>query len=110
MSYDISMVIDTGGPEHACVCDVGNMTSNVSPMWTKALGFPLADMHGWSGSKAIPHLEQALKNIKDPQTRHEYVAMNPENGWGSVGSAEDYLSALLVACGKHSNATIYIDR
>jgi len=110
MSYDCYMTIDTGGEWPADVCDIGNMTSNVSGMWAKALGFPLADMEGWTGDVVGKHVHRAIAAIADPETRHEYEAMNPSNGWGSVGAAEKYLHSILDACRKHPKAKLRISR
>lgn len=110
MSYDTWMTIDTGGPEPVIVEEIGNMTSNVSPMWTKALGFPLADMESWTGKEVLPHVERALANISNPETRHEYEAMNPENGWGDVAGAAKYLTKIRDACKMHPKATFRIWR
>lgn len=110
MSYDCYMQIDTGGEWPACVREIGNMTSNVSGMWTKALGFPLADMEGWTGERATNPLVQAIAAIGDPKTRQEYEALAPSNGWGSVESAEKYLRAILKGCREHPKAHLYISR
>ena len=110
MSYDCYMEIDTGGKHRATVCDIGNMTSNVSGMWAKALGFPLAEMEGWTGEKVGTHVRRACAAIANPDTRHEYEAMNPSNGWGSVQSAENYLHAILKGCNLHPKATLRISR
>ncbi len=110
MSYDTYMMMDTGGETLATVCEIGNMTSNVSPMWTKALGFPLSDMEGWTGKECAPHLERALKVIGNPETRSDFEAMNPSNGWGNVGSAEEYLKDIFGVCKMHPKAKLFISR
>lgn len=100
MSYDV----DVGDTV------VGNMTSNVSPMWTKALGFRLAEMHQQTARRCIPHLQRAVARISDPDTRDEYVQMNPPNSWGDVASAEQYLRDLLRACEHAPTEKVWVSR
>ncbi|WP_407563347.1 hypothetical protein [Streptomyces sp. 184] len=106
MSYDVYLVIDTGGPEPAAVVDVGNYTSNVSGMWEDALGYPLKNLHGWQAEDARTDLQQA---VHDMETHPEaYRAMNPPNGWGDYEGALDYLRRLGDACRAHPKTTIHI--
>lgn len=109
MSYDIWLAIDTGVRE-ASVEEVGNMTSNVSPMWAKALGFPLGDLHGRIAGECIADLERAVSHIRHPDHRRDYEAMNPPNGWGNHDGAARYLETLLAACRDHPKTTIRISR
>lgn len=106
MSYNAYMVIDTGSDEPACVADIGNMTSNVSPMWTKALGFQLRDLDGKTGYECISPLEHAVSHIRHPENTKAYKEMNPPNGWGNHESAAGYLEAILAACRQHPKATL----
>jgi hypothetical protein len=110
MSYNIYLTISTGGTEEAEVAEVGNMTSNVSPMWRKALGFPLGDLHGRKAGECIADLERAVAAINDPAALEEYRAMNPPNGWGSHEGAANYLGLLLAACRAHPLTTVRISR
>lgn len=110
MSYDIWLDIDTGGPEPATVCEVGNYTSNVSDMWARALGYRLGDLHDRQCAECIDDLKRAVDHILDPANRADYEAMNPSNGWGSHEGAADYLVQLLNACRCHPKATVKISR
>lgn len=110
MSYDISLYIqvDTGGPEpiEYCVDDVGNYTSNVSRMWTDALGHRLADLKGKTAGDCTDDLKRA---VADMEARPDhYRAMDPPNGWGCYEGALNYLRRLLVACLAHPKAEIHI--
>lgn len=110
MSYNISlyMSVDTGGslPVEVELADIGNYTSNVSGMWTEALGYRLADLKGKAARDCIPDLQRAVADmIADPG---RYEAMNPPNGWGSYDGALDYLRRLRDACIAHPKASIYI--
>lgn len=110
MSYDIDLVIDTGAEEPATVCEVGNMTSNVSPMWGKALGHNLSDLDGRVAGGCVAALARAVSHMQDPANKAAYEAMNPLNGWGDRVGATRYLEDLLRACQKHPKATISICR
>ncbi|MGA4964473.1 hypothetical protein [Streptomyces pseudogriseolus] len=110
MSYDIALYlqVDTGGPEPIdyCAADIGNYTSNVSGMWTEALGHRLADLHGRTAGDSVTSLRNA---IADMETRPDhYQAMNPPNGWGDYEGALEYLRQLHTACCAHPKADIHI--
>lgn len=107
MSYDTSLMIDTGGPNPTEVEDVGNMTCNVYPMWTKALGFHIADLEGKLGGDCIEALEKAVSHIRHPDNAATYKAMNPENGWGDHDGAARYLENILAACRRHPKAFLH---
>ena len=108
MSYDLYLRIDTGGEEPATVHSVGNYTSNVSGMWSQALGYPLADLDGRLADAAIPDLRRAAWNMaNNPDV---YRAMEPGNGWGSYEGARDYLVSLLGACLEHPKTIIGVSR
>ncbi|MFJ4418247.1 hypothetical protein [Streptomyces sp. NPDC088925] len=110
MSYDIHLEIDvrTGGPEpyRAYPADIGNYTSNVSGMWTEALGYPLADLDGHTARAHIAALQLAVDDMEF--RRAHYQAMSPSNGWGSYDGALRYLRKLAEACAAHPNATIRV--
>lgn len=108
MSYDTDIRVPgcptCGRPEDRI--DLGNMTCNVSSMWTLALGFPLHDMHGRKASKCIADLERAVAHIRAPENREAYVAMNPPNKWGDHDGAARYLEGILEGCKKWPNGTL----
>jgi hypothetical protein len=109
VSYDCYMKIDAGGNEPATVCDIGNYTSNVSPMWMRALGGArLSDLDGRSGRDLIPIFEAAVSHIRNPDNVAAYRAMEPANGWGSHDGAARYLEKILEACRKHPKALLRV--
>lgn len=105
MSYDVSLTINTG-IEEVNVAECGNYTSNVSPMWSEALGFPLSKLCGMNASDAVPHLRKAIAAMEDEPNK--YRAMNPENGWGNYEGALSYLRKMLIECVQHPLCKIYI--
>lgn len=106
MSYWVYLMMDTGGSEPATVADVGNMTSNCSGMWAKALGKPLAELDGLNAGEQIAILEKAVLDMRDNPL--EYEGLEPSNGWGDLKSAKRYLNDLLSACQQNPKAFIYI--
>jgi hypothetical protein len=107
LSYDVSLMIDTGGDEPAEVFYVGNYTSNVFPMWVEALnGKSLREYHGAPCSEAAGPLADGVKRMEvDPD---KYREMNPPNGWGDYEGALRYLRKLAEACAEHAKCTIYV--
>ncbi|WP_030777278.1 hypothetical protein [Streptomyces sp. NRRL S-920] len=110
MSYDIALYIDvdTGGPEPKRFWPggPGNYTSNVTPMWEKALGYPLRDLADKRAGDCVADLKRAAADMTaNPQT---YEAMNPPNGWGDYSGALMYLRDLRDACIAFPDATVDI--
>jgi hypothetical protein len=94
MSYDIWLEADLGGPEPVRLGD-WNYTSNVAPMWRKAMPSTegLAGMEGMTAGVAAEVLRSgisAMERNPDP-----YRALNPSNGWGSFDGQLDALRELL---------------
>jgi hypothetical protein len=107
MSYDISLVIETGAGNWVEAVEIGNYTSNVSGMWAKALGGQrLRELDNVSAGSAAAKLSAAVKAMeKDPG---EYRKMNPENGWGDYEGALEYLRSLANACEQHPACVIRV--
>lgn len=105
MSYDITLVIDTGGAEPVEVYE-DNYTSNVSPMWTKALGRPLASLDGHKAVDICSLLDRAVRHMED--NPGIYAAMDPENGWGDSVGATNVLEVLAAACREHPKTTLKV--
>ena len=114
MSYDCYMQIDTGGEYPATVAEMGNYTSNCSPMWRKAISEAtkrncgLGDLEGKTGAELIPILEAAVSHMRHPANRADYTALNPTNGWGEYASAAKYLEGILTACREHPKAFLHV--
>lgn len=112
MSYDVWLEIDTGGDEPARVGDSINYTSNVRPMWDKALEgceIPsVAEMHGRLAGDCVGPLEDAIRRMTlDPW---DYEELNPPNGWGDAAGARGFLEHLLAMCQRHPKATVGVWR
>ena len=106
MSYDIYLGIDTGAADLTTVYEVGNYTSNVSPMWTRALGQPLSELHGMTAADAVPLLDAGIAALEaDPAGFRE---LNPANGWGRYEGALKYLEELRAGCAEHPKTVVRV--
>ena len=105
MSYDISLVIDTGHEETE-VAYVGSYTYNVGDMYREALGFSLGELDGKNACDSLDILD---KGIKDMQANPDkYKKMNPENGWGNYEGALEYLLNIRHQCHRYPKCTILV--
>lgn len=106
MSYDIQLVIDTGGKRKARVTECRSPTYNLSKMFAVALGRPIRSLDGMLADDVIPILEVATVAMhEDPD---KFKAFNPENGWGNYEDALKSLCWLLEMCKEHPKATVEI--
>lgn len=110
MSYDIDLVIDTGAGFPASITEVGNYTSNVAGIWAEALGFPLADLDGKNAGESVAALDAAIAALRDPERRAAFERLEPDNGWGDLGGALNYIIKLACSCRTHPKTTIRISR
>lgn len=106
MSYDIRLVINTGGEHPAPVTDCRSPTYNLYDMFKLALGCPIRDLHGRVAADVIPILEGAIKSMK--RTPAKFKKLNPPNGWGSYEGALESLCWLHEMCTNHPLATVEI--
>jgi hypothetical protein len=108
MSYDVALTIDTGGSEPLQVVECGNYTSNVSPMWAKALGRSLGDYDGAPCSEAAGPLAAGVRAME--ANPDDYRSMGPSNGWGDYDGALKYLRGIAEACAANPRCAIWISR
>lgn len=94
MSYDVTFEVPG---DH--VDGWRNYTSNVSPMWTKAMGANLGDLidqWGYRCANLLPHLRLGIAVMK--AYPEPFKAMNPSNGWGDYDGALGYLEWMAAMC------------
>jgi len=106
MSYDIQLVIDTGGERPASVTECKSPTYNLAPMFAKALGHSIRDLAGQQAGEVIGTLRDAIAAMEDRPA--DFKKLNPENGWGSYEGALETLRWLLAECLQHPKATVEI--
>jgi hypothetical protein len=76
--------------------ELGNYTSNVSAMWSKALGCRLQDTTGWDVRTAAIVFRAAAAQMRlDPEA---YRVQEPKNGWGTYEGALRYLEDAADVC------------
>lgn len=126
MSYDLSIEFDACPhcDRSADSIEVGNVTSNVSPIiekvW-KATDCKLAplgegrradDAYSWKRldghrlSDVLPAIERALAWFDEYE--YELQSLNPENGWGSTGCVRRILAALLDAAERGAGGRVRV--
>lgn len=107
MSYDIFLMIDTGGDE---LHDIGfhwNYTSNSSGAWRDA-GADLAMFDGKLASECEPSLAYAVENMRGNPAR--YKAFDAPIGWGTYETLLPALERLLDAFRCHPKTTVRVAR
>lgn len=102
MSYDIKLVDKNNNK----TMDIGNYTYNVNPMYKKALGSSLSDLHGKSTKEVLNLLENGVIDMK--YHKEDYKKLNPVNGYGNYKGALEFLERLYHGCKKHFKSYIYI--
>jgi len=104
VSWDFTMVIDTGGPEPAQIS--GCWTSwfgQVVGICSEALGRGTEQLDGLSGREALPLIEAALAKMRTPKG-------GPLAGRRYFFTAKKLLETLARWCRDHPNALIDISR
>lgn len=109
MSFDVYLMAHVDGLEPVAVCEVGNITYNLSPMFVECLnteGEGLRGLHGRVAANALPIVIGGLHSmLMDPD---KYKAMNPSNGWGDYHVALQFLFNMAKVLGEYPGTTIHI--
>lgn len=106
MSYDVALLVDTGGEEPTEVT-WRNHTSNTSRMWRQA-GCDIADFDGKPATEFHAALTVAIQAISsDPLA---YSDFEPENRWGTVTTTLAFLRQLQADCAAHPEAVVEVSR
>lgn len=120
MSYDTSILLGEDDAE-----EIGNYTSNVWPMFHRALPGPyegggrydgtgatdprggLPGLSGLTCAAALPLLDAALQEMHAREA--EMRALEPSNGWGSYSGAVEYLRRIRDAAQQHPDGIIAVN-
>lgn len=110
MSYDIWATVEPAPNVFETYLDLGNMTSNVAPMWRAACPSldGLAGIDGRTGAEVSASLGAALRFMY--HQRRKLEAMNPENGWGNFPAAFRYFATVTKAAREHPGAVFNVCR
>lgn len=99
MSYD---VLIGAGPRYQA-----NYTSNIYPIWFEATGGgSLRDLNGLTAAAAALIIERVLVALRAGPDR--YVALEPENKWGTLETFIPWLENLLAAAKAHPRARVSV--
>lgn len=110
MSYDIWATVEPAQNRFSTYLDLGNMTSNVAPMWRIACPSldGLAKIDGKTGAEISGSLSAALRFMF--KARRELEKLNPENGWGNFQAAFRYFARITRAAQDHPDAVFRVCR
>lgn len=110
MSYDVWATVEPAPNRFYTYMDLGNCTSNVSPMWRAVCPQldGLVGIHGKKGSEISRDLSIGLHLMYD--RRRKLEELNPENGWGNFAGAFRYYARITRAAREHPDATFWVDR
>lgn len=110
VSYDAWIALRVPGEDPAdapTVLDLGNYTSNVSPMFRHALTAAmgrrtvLGDLDGWRCGVLRPLLSVAVfAMVRD---REQLLPLEPSNGWGDYAGALAYLRGIAEGCARFAD-------
>ena len=104
MSWDIYLLIDTGGEELASIEGASwNYTYNTSPMLYDA-GIDLHTYEGKTCKTVLPNFKKGLAVLRGNPIK--YKKMNPKNGWGSYDRLVEILEQMVETFEKHPKAII----
>lgn len=120
MSYDIELVIDTGGSlphviqEFAITSNVGEMLrlalreTWVGNEYTSSQFTSFMDLQDWKASGAAIPLALALEFLEDERNNEALSRVEPANRWGTLKELTEFLSDFLDALKKHPKSTIVV--
>ncbi len=110
MSYDIWATVQPAPNRFTTHLEIGNMTSNVAPMWRAACPKldGLADIDGRHGFEVSPALLNGLSNMFT--NRRELERLNPASGWGNFTGAFRYFAYVTKTARDHPDAVFWVSR
>ena len=110
MSYDIWATVAPAQNRFSTCLDLGNMTSNVAPMWRTACPSldGLAGIDGKAGVEVAIALRKGLRFMY--RQRRDLEKLNPSNGWGNFPAAFRYFAAVTRAANDHPEAIFHVSR
>lgn len=110
MSYDIWVTVEPAPNRFSTYLDLGNMTSNVAPMWRAACPSldGLAGIDGKAGVEVATALGKGLRFMY--RNRRNLEELNPANGWGNFPAAFRYFAAVTRAARDHPEAIFHVSR
>lgn len=106
MSWDVSIIIDTGGEYPAAIEEVRNVTYNNSEIFDALKVHPKYFKDDSKCSTWIPSIKLALESSYKLEIEKELLNLEPENKWGGLRDSREFLTKLLECCEKHPKASV----
>lgn len=99
LTHNVNRIVD------ACLSAYGDIQAQSGDGTTYEM-HSWGRLDGWTAKDAVPVLERALVEAKNPARLREFRAMEPDNGWGKLEDAQRTLSEFLDACRENPDAKI----
>lgn len=109
MSYDFSLLVDTGGREPLRWKVAKGVTHNLEPILSLAWDTEVTDLNGRWASDLISVFEEGLAALKDPARTYEFAALEDPSGFGTVEQAVTVTEKILAACKDHPRTRFECD-
>ena len=98
MSYDIRFGVKVAGAPDDCFAVIGqpeydSPTYNLRDVFVKSMGWNYHQGEWYSITDVLPKIQRGI----DELTQHpeKYKPLEPDNGWGTVGSANQCLRSVV---------------
>lgn len=109
MSYWVHLRITRPGEYLTETVFSENYTCNCAPMFQAAIGQDgIRTLHGLKASEIVGQLGRAVDHITDPENLEFYKEIEPDNGWGSLDGAIDYLKGIHKACREYPDGVLSV--
>lgn len=95
MSYDLRIGVRVHGTDIIAVIaepELSSPTYNLGEMFRACTGWDYEQGKWYRAEEVLPLIEHGIHELKF--NRKAYEQYNPENGWGSIGSALEALESL----------------
>lgn len=98
MSYDIRFGVKVAGAPDDCYAVIGepewaSPTYNLREMFVKSMDWDYTQGEWYPITEVLPKVQQGVIELTRHQSR--YLQYEPENGWGTIGSALKCLQSII---------------
>lgn len=98
MSYDIRFGVKVAGAPDDCYAVIGNPeydspTYNLREMFVKSMDWDYTQGEWYPITEVLPKVQHGILELTLHQSR--YLQYEPENGWGTIGSAIECLQSII---------------
>ena len=98
MSYDIRFGVKVAGAPEDCYAVIGNPeydspTYNLREMFVKSMDWDYTQGEWYPIMEVLPKIKRGITELTRHQSR--YLQYEPENGWGTIGSAIECLQSII---------------